>query len=193
MANIWRNRLPHKSGHFIAESFQRVFFLFFSFLLFFSFFHQDLPFLFAAPLCAPHPPSCPHYRELEPGHWPWTLTLPVISHIPGPFPPLRPQTAHRSSPPLSPPLPPVLSLSPCFFPSPSCSIQNGHAGCWRGAAQRQRRVNTASAAKQQSQSPPVSHSYGPRPYLSICEMTLNWWVNDGVNLSGQDSLAFELM
>lgn len=91
---------------------------FFSSLFFFppSFFHQDLPFLFAAPLCAPHPPSCPHYRELGPGHWPWTLTPPVISHIPGPFPPLRPKTAHRSSPPPLPTSSPVLSLSPCFFP-----------------------------------------------------------------------------
>lgn len=41
--------------------------------------------------------------------------------------------------------------------------------------------------------PPVSHSPGPWPYPSVCEMTLNWWVNDGVSLSRQDSLALELM
>lgn len=98
IANIWRNRAPHKPGHFVAESFQRLFFLFFSF--FFNFLSPRPAFLVCRPLSVPHIPlSCLLYSKLWPEHWPWTLTSPVISHIPGPFPPLRPQTAHHSSPP----------------------------------------------------------------------------------------------
>lgn len=84
-------------------------------LSFFHFFSPRPAFLVCSPSLCPTPPFLPHYRELGPGHWPWTLTLPVISHIPGPFPPLRPQTAHRSSLPASPP--PSLCLH-IFSPFP---------------------------------------------------------------------------
>lgn len=50
--------------------------------------------LFGLPLFAPHIPlSCSHYKELQPGLWPRPLTLPVIRHLPGLFPPLGAQTA----------------------------------------------------------------------------------------------------
>lgn len=181
IANIWRNRAPHKPGHFVAESFQRVFF-FFSF--FFNFLSPRPAFLVCRPLSVPHIPlSCPLYSELWPEHWPWTLTSPVISHIPGPFPPLRPQTAHHSSPP---PFPASSSCSlfvPRLFSSSSSFhshwIQNGKAGFWWGAARRQRRVNTALAAEQHTQSPTVS--YPPRSTaLSVnlwsdLELMSKWW------------------
>lgn len=56
IANVWRNRAPHKPGHFVAESFQRVFF--FSFLFKLSFTKTCLSCL-QTPLCAPHPPFLP--------------------------------------------------------------------------------------------------------------------------------------
>ena len=186
MADIWGNRRPRKPGHFVVEFFSKALFLFFFFLLFFFFaavFHQDLAFLFAAPLCAPHPPSCPHYRELGPGHWPWTLTLPVISHIPGPFPPLRPQTARCSSPspPPSPPLPPFLSLSPCFFFPPfSLSLDTGRPR-WLSMGRRSETTESKHGLG--------SRTTGPRPHcqplpwpmaLSInlwndLELMSKWW------------------
>lgn len=157
---------------------------FFLFFFFFNFLSPRPAFLVCRPLSVPHIPlSCPLYSELWPEHWPWTLTSPVISHIPGPFPPLRPQTAHHSSPP---PFPASSSCSlfvPRLFSSSSSFhshwIQNGKAGFWWGAARRQRRVNTALAAEQQTQSPTVS--YPPRSTaLSVnlwsdLELMSKWW------------------
>lgn len=175
----------HKSGHFAAESFERVFFFFFFlFFFFFRFLSPRHAFLVCAPLCAPHPPSCFHYRKLGPGHWPWTLTPPVISHIPGLFPPLRPQTAHHSSLPPSPPLPPVPLFVPVFFflvffftfpLAGSRMVMLTVKGLLLGDNEDW----TASAAEQQAQAPPCQ----PLPWPTALSISLwndlklmsKWW------------------
>ncbi len=171
--------------------------IFFSFLPFSFFFRLLSPrpaFLVCGPSLCPTSPFLPPLRRA--GAWALALNYDPACNQSYPWA-LPSSQATDSSSLLPSPFPTSSSCSVFvplfFFPFPSCWIQNGHAGCWRGAAQRQRRVNTASAAEQQAQGPPASHSPGPRPYPSICEMTLNWWVNDGVNLSGQDSLALELV
>lgn len=80
--------------------------------------------------------------------------------------------------PLHPPTS-FLPLCPGSFPFPSQWIQDGHAGFWWGATQRQCRANTPSVVRQQAQGTTVS------PSPSICALHINlcndlelmgkWW------------------
>lgn len=181
---------------FCCRILSKSLFFSFSFLLFFS------PLSFTKTCLSWCGPSlCPTSPFLPPlqraGAWALALNSDPACNQSYPWAlPSSQATDSSSFLPLPPPPHLFLLFSLCphiFSPFPPCWIQNGHAGFWWGAARRQRRVNTASAAEQQAQGPTVSHSPGPRPYPSICEMTLNWWVNDGVNLSARDSSALELM
>lgn len=67
--------------------------------------------------------------------------------------------------------------------------------CWllKGCCSETTKIEQPLRPNNRPKPPLVSHSPGPRPYPSVCEMTLNWWVNDGVNLSRQDGLSLELI
>lgn len=139
---------------------------------------------------------CPSWLGFRP--WPWTLTrLQSIISFSSPLLFKRRQLIDSSNP-LLPTCPnPFPSSSSCFLFVPIFPLQlslNPEWPCWplRGNGSETMTSKHSPSSWNRTQTATVTHSSGSQPYLSISEMTLNWWVNDGVNLSQQESLASEL-
>ena len=120
MADIWRNRLPHKPGHFVVEFFSKALFLFFFFLLSFCRCLSPRPgFLVCSPSLCPTSPFLPPLQRAGA----WALALNSDPACNQSYPWALPSSQATDSSlllplPPSPPLPPFLSLSPVFFPLP---------------------------------------------------------------------------